>query len=153
MYKNRHTQAVTAFSDHHQKLDTLRTFSDEGKEELGDDYMENDRAWAGLQRPRKATQRQREKPFYLSEFHVLVSERGPKTLASSQNLWENKMREGHECLPYLFHVEGYSEDVISTIADKPNVQMQGMVTGAVDPLWMRLLWSGTRTHLRGAAAV
>ena len=49
-----------------------------------------------------------EQPLYLSEFHLLISERGPIILASSQTLWENKMGKGHECPSYLLYTDGCS---------------------------------------------
>lgn len=40
--------------------------------------------------------------------------------------------------------EGYTEDIISTISDKPNEQIGGVVTGRGAPLWTELLLSYTR---------
>lgn len=40
--------------------------------------------------------------------------------------------------------EGYTEDTVSTISDKPNEQIRGAVTGRGEGLWIRLLLSYTR---------
>lgn len=87
-----------------------------------------------------------EKSFYLSEFYFLISERGLKTLASSQNLWEHEMGGGVTVLHTCYTKKAITEDtIISAVSDEPNDQIWALVRavgrgggGGGDLLWLLL---------------